>query len=307
MPGARLGAASRAAARRLDLARADRARRHLRPAAVGADAGRVRGQHRVSPGGAGHRGSRQSQPGVDVRIEHSRDLERIGSVSPQSWREADCHGFLRQGLWRSRGTTVSRRGAARGPESVRCQQVVRRPDRPQLCRDLRSAGGGYAVRQFFWRRRLELESHRARHDSRRVARLVPDHPFRRIVHSGLLLRRRRSGRLHVAGRAALRAARTAGRGVQLLERSANHGVGAGERDFAADGRRYDAASAVAGAARDPASISECGQGAARCFAWRPLYSLEQGLQHSIDWYKNFLEQGSCTTYSLSADLAAKSA
>jgi CDP-glucose 4,6-dehydratase len=47
--------------------------------------------------------------------------------------------------------------------------------------------------------------------------------------------------------------------------------------------------------------------ARRMLSWRPLYSLEQGLQHSIDWYKNFLEQGSCTTYSLSADLAAKSA
>ena len=42
-------------------------------------------------------------------------------------------------------------------------------------------------------------------------------------------------------------------------------------------------------------------------AWQPLFTLEQGLRRTIDWYKNFLEQSPCTTYSLSAGLAAKSA
>ena len=47
--------------------------------------------------------------------------------------------------------------------------------------------------------------------------------------------------------------------------------------------------------------------ARRMLSWRPLYSLEQGLQLSIDWYRQFLEQTSCATFSLSVDRAAKSA
>jgi CDP-glucose 4,6-dehydratase len=41
--------------------------------------------------------------------------------------------------------------------------------------------------------------------------------------------------------------------------------------------------------------------------WQPLFNLEQGLRLSIDWYKHFLEQGSCPAYKASADLVAKSA
>ncbi len=41
--------------------------------------------------------------------------------------------------------------------------------------------------------------------------------------------------------------------------------------------------------------------------WRPLFTLEQGLQRTIEWYRNFLGQTSCTTFHLPADLAAKSA
>ena len=41
--------------------------------------------------------------------------------------------------------------------------------------------------------------------------------------------------------------------------------------------------------------------------WRPLFTLDEGLRRTIDWYTHFLEQGTCTTYGLSADLAAKSA
>ncbi len=41
--------------------------------------------------------------------------------------------------------------------------------------------------------------------------------------------------------------------------------------------------------------------------WQPLFSLEQGLRNTIDWYKSFLEQQPCTTFSLPAGPVAKSA
>jgi CDP-glucose 4,6-dehydratase len=47
--------------------------------------------------------------------------------------------------------------------------------------------------------------------------------------------------------------------------------------------------------------------ARQMLAWRPLFDLEQGLQLSIDWYQQFLEQRPCTTLRVSADLAARSA
>ncbi len=47
--------------------------------------------------------------------------------------------------------------------------------------------------------------------------------------------------------------------------------------------------------------------ARRMLDWRPLFSLEQGLQQTIDWYKHFMEQESCPISKMSAALVAKSA
>ena len=47
--------------------------------------------------------------------------------------------------------------------------------------------------------------------------------------------------------------------------------------------------------------------ARRMLDWRPMFTLEQGLVRTIQWYKNFLEQPACTTYSLRVGLAARSA
>src|SRR5947209_4373364 len=40
--------------------------------------------------------------------------------------------------------------------------------------------------------------------------------------------------------------------------------------------------------------------------WRPRFDLDQALRQTIDWYRNFFEQTSCTTYSLPAAVVAKS-
>jgi CDP-glucose 4,6-dehydratase len=47
--------------------------------------------------------------------------------------------------------------------------------------------------------------------------------------------------------------------------------------------------------------------ARRMLDWQPLFSLEQGLQQTIDWYKHFMEQESCPISKMSAALVAKSA
>ena len=40
--------------------------------------------------------------------------------------------------------------------------------------------------------------------------------------------------------------------------------------------------------------------------WRPLFTLEQGLQQTIEWYRSFLGQSSCINLTRSVDLAAQS-
>ena len=101
------------------------------------------------------------------------------------------------------------RRAAAGAASLRRQQVLRRPDRADLCGDLRAAGGGDALRQFLRRRRSELEPHRAGHDSLGAARRAAGDPLRRPVRARLFLRGGRRGGLHAAGGTAPLPARTA--------------------------------------------------------------------------------------------------
>ena len=80
------------------------------------------------------------------------------------WSKQIVIASSRQGLRRPGKAALRRDDPARGPASVRRQQVVRGPDRAGVCRDLRPAGGHHALRQFLRRRRPELEPHRARHD-----------------------------------------------------------------------------------------------------------------------------------------------
>ena len=47
--------------------------------------------------------------------------------------------------------------------------------------------------------------------------------------------------------------------------------------------------------------------ARRLLSWQPLFSLENGLQQTIAWYKQFLEQESCTPQKQPVDLVANAA
>ncbi len=51
----------------------------------------------------------------------------------------------------------------------------------------------------------------------------------------------------------------------------------------------------------------CAAKARRELGWRPLFGLEAGLARTIDWYRNYLEQGICTMHAPSAALVARSA
>ena len=83
-----------------------------------------------------------------------------------------------------------------GTPPLRREQVVRRPDRPRLRRQLRPAGGDHPLRQLLRRRRPELEPDRPRHDPLGPPRPAAGDPLRRHVHPRLLLRRGRGRRLH---------------------------------------------------------------------------------------------------------------
>ena len=94
----------------------------------------------------------------------ARHLDAARGLPPQPDGEADRRRLVGQGLRRPRSAALRRGDAAAGPHPVRRQQVVRGPDRADLRRHLRPAGGDHPLRQFLRRRRPQLESHRAGHD-----------------------------------------------------------------------------------------------------------------------------------------------
>ena len=142
-------------------------RRHPGSGAARTRLGRIRNQHGLPSGGADHRRHRQPQPGLHFRDQHRRHVVAAGGLPAQPGCQADRPGLLGQGLWRPGAAPLRRDDAAAGPAPLRCQQVVRRPDRASLCDDLWAAGGDHPLRQFLRRRRPQLESHRPRHDPRR--------------------------------------------------------------------------------------------------------------------------------------------
>ena len=231
----------------------------------------------------------------------------LGSLPSQPASGTDRHRFVRQGLWHANRIALLRRGAAGWPASVRREQVVRGFVRAQLCRDLQPAGRHHAVRQLFWRRRFELEPDRARHGAGGLARHAADHSLRRAVRSRLFLCRGRSRGLHVVGGKTGRRRTAARRGLQLLERAAVDGARPGQRTFA-DFRRRSSTTRLGRCAHEIRHQYLSAAKARTLLGWRPLFSLQQGLQRTIDWYKDFLEQTpSWPTHTFAADLVAKSA
>ena len=279
LPGARLGAAARAGARRPARARHGRPRRRARPGAAGARARRVRDRHRLPPRGADDRRrsptatrsrpSRRTSPGTWALLEACRRSPRVKQVvvasSDKAYGEQDELPYDEE-------TPLA------GPAPLRRQQVVRRPDRADLRRHLRAAGGDHALRQLLRRRRPELEPHRARHDPLGAARPAAGHPLRRPVRARLLLRRGRRRGVHAARRAARGGSRAARRGVQLLERDAGHRLGARRADPGADGVATSSPTSATRRATRSATSTSTRRRRARALGWAPLFTLDEGLR-----------------------------
>ena len=75
------------------------------------------------------------------------------SVSSQPEGESDCQRLVGQGIRRSRNPALRRSDSASRPASVRCQQILRRSDRINLCQQLRATRRHDPLRQFLRRRR----------------------------------------------------------------------------------------------------------------------------------------------------------
>ena len=170
-------------------------------------------------------GHRQPQSRLHVRKQHPGHLECSGGLpalarrSSRSWWPRPTRPTaIRRRLPYAEDTPLAR------PPSLRRQQILRRPDRADLRANLRAAGGHHPLRQFLWRRRSELEPHRARHHSLRAARraavIRSDGQFVRdyfYVEDGAAAYMLLAERL--AADTELR-----GRGLQFLERNSGHGV-----------------------------------------------------------------------------------
>ena len=141
-------------------------------------------------------GDRQPQPGLDVRDEHRAAPGRCSRPAAAARRSSrscvassdKAYGDQRRSCPTPKTTPL----AGRHPYDV--QQVVRRPDRPDLRAHLRPAGRDHALRQLLRRRRPQLEPHRAGHDPLGAPRRAAGHPLRRHVRPRLLLRRGRRPR-----------------------------------------------------------------------------------------------------------------
>ena len=78
------------------------------------------------------------------------------------------------------------------------------------------------------------------------------------------------------------------RGVQLLQRDAGHRARAGARPSCAlMGSRARAGRAQRGQQRDPHQYLSAAKARER-LGWRPLFTLDEGLGRTIDWYRAFL-------------------
>ena len=198
--------------------------------------------------------------------------------------------LVRQGVRRPGAAALRRDDAAAGPAPLRRQQVVRGPDRADLRRHLRPAGGDHALRQFLRRRRPELEPHRPGHDPLGAPRRAAGDPLRRPVRPRLLLRRGRRGRLHAAGRAAGRATRScAGEAFNFSNEIQVTVLELVGKILAPDGA---ATWSPTCATRRRNEIRHQYLSAAKAgdvLDWRPLFTLDEGLAaRPIAWYREFL-------------------
>ena len=146
-------------------------------------------------------GDREPQSGRRRSRPTSAAPGRARGVPAQPDGQADRRRVVRQGLRRPASELpYDEETPLQGRPPLRCQQVVRRPDRADLRDDLRAAGGDHALRQFLRRRRSELEPHRARHDPLGPARRAAGHPLATASTSATISTSKTARRPTAAGR-----------------------------------------------------------------------------------------------------------
>ena len=206
-------------------------------------------------------------------------------------RRAGRRRLLRQGLRRARRAALPRGLRAAADGAVRGVEGRRRPDRAQLLARLRPAGRGDPVREHLRRRRPQLLAPRPGGGLRGDRRPAAGPALRRLARARLPLRRGRGRRLprdrrraRPRRRSAARRSTPAAAGRVAVRRGGRDDRPARRHRGRAGGARRPATRR----ARSTASSSTRLEARERC-GWEPPVELEEGLERTIEWYRDHPE------------------
>ena len=212
-----------------------------------------------------------------------------GSLPPLARGPIDRGGLFRQGVWRAGRSCPTRKTRplqGRHPYDVSksCADLIAQSYAKtyELPVAITRCGNFYGGGDLNWNRIVPGTIRFG------AARRAAGDPLRRPVRPRLLLRGRRRRGLHAAGRAAaLPMPELRGKAfnfsneiqvtvLELVNGFCGHGIGAGARG------------AQRGHQRNPPPVSERRTRAHACSNWAPLFTLEEGLERTIAWYREFL-------------------